>query len=78
MPVLVVRVGDPRTIPTAYLTDGARRHLYEVIDDSRGNLVLENCRTGFRMTVRRDAIAGYHLVRAAAATPDYPEPVNSD
>jgi len=56
---------DPRTKPLAYLTDSDRRHLYEVVDDGRGVIVLENCSTGFRMTVSRSAIGTYKLVRAA-------------
>ena len=65
MPFVSVKDDDPRTKVCAYVRDAAKRNLFEVVDNSRGVLVLENCVTGFRLTISRAAITTYTLVKAA-------------
>lgn len=71
MPYVIVPADDPRAQCLAYVTNGER--LFQVVDDRRGVLVLENCKSGARMTIGRAAIAAYRLIRAAPAVPDSPE-----
>lgn len=75
MPFVKVKADDPRAQLLAYITDGHR--LYQIVDEARGTLTLENCDTGFRCTIARVAIWTYRLVKRGPEVPAAPEEVSN-
>ena len=71
MPLVPVNYGDPRLQPGALITDGKRLLEVQQAGGVQGQVVILDCVTDARTSVRAwDIVHGWKLVRAAPSAPD--------